>query len=107
MKICSKTQQIATFKKKFPGKHAPEHPLSDAWLRHVSQAASRHTTRPAPKKLGIPWQIIHTPIEIYFRRCARRIRAGRQFIVCSTLYVYALQFFFYEAKMTKIVVQHN
>ena len=93
MKRWSKTHQITPYQKNFPGKHAPESPIANAWLREASQAASRHATRPAPKKLGTPWQIIHTPMEIYLRGCARRIQASKHFIVCSTLYVYALHFF--------------
>ena len=38
--------------KKFSGKHGLESPLANALRRHASQAASRHATRPAPKKLG-------------------------------------------------------
>ena len=82
----------------------PRTPLANAWLRHVSCPS------PAPKKVGPSWQILHTPMdyyyEIYLRRCARRIHAGRQLIVCSTLYVYALQNLFRGQKRTKIVVQH-
>ena len=50
MKICSKTHQIAQFKKKFSGKHAPEPPLANAWLRHASQAP----TPPPQKKNSWP-----------------------------------------------------
>ena len=93
MKICSITHQIEPFKK-ITREACTRTLLANAWLRHASQAASRHATRPAFKKLDTrPWQIIHTPMEIYLRRCARRIHAGIQFIVCSTLYVYALQNF--------------
>ena len=64
MKICSKTHQIAPFKKIFSGKHAPE---------------------PPSKCLATP-------------RVASRFTACRQLIVCSTLYVYALQNLFRGAK---------
>ena len=83
MKICSKSHL-----KFFFGEACPRTPLTNALLRHASQAAPRHATRPAPKKLGTPWQIIHTPMEIYLRRGARRMHAGRQFIVCSALYMF-------------------
>ena len=47
MKICSKTHQIAQLKKVFSGKHAPEPPSKNAWLRHASQA-------PRPQKNSWP-----------------------------------------------------
>ena len=59
--------------KKILKEACPRTHLANAWHSHALQAASRHATRPAPKKLGTPWQIIHTPMEIYLRRCARRI----------------------------------
>ena len=44
---------ICTIQKNFLGGACPRTPLANAWLvRHVSQAASRHATRPAPKKLA-------------------------------------------------------
>ena len=46
----SKTHQIAPFKKSFLVKRAPEPPS------HASQATLRHATRPAPQKVGPPWQ---------------------------------------------------
>ena len=98
MEICSKTHQITPFKIFCRG-NMPPNPLANAWLRHTSQAASRHATRPAP-----PPQIVRPPLanpayahglllRNLFERYARRINAGRQLIVCSTLYVYALQNF--------------
>ena len=65
MKICSKTHQIAPFKNVL-GEACPRTPLTNAWLRHTSKAASRHATRPAPQKVGSsPWQIRHTPMDYY------------------------------------------
>ena len=43
MKICSKTHQIAPFKKFIFGEACPRTLLANAWLRHASQA---------PKKVG-------------------------------------------------------
>ena len=37
MKICSKTHQIAPFKKNF-GEACPRNPLANAWLRYASEA---------------------------------------------------------------------
>ena len=70
------------------GRSMPPNPLANAWLRHASQA-------PPPKKKKIswpPWQILHAPMN-YYSEIYLRIHAGRQLIVCSTLYVYALQIF--------------
>ena len=50
MKICSKTHQIAPFKKKYR-EACPRTHLTNSWLRHASQAVSRHATRPAPQKV--------------------------------------------------------
>ena len=73
----------------------PQTPLAIAGLRHASQAASRHATRRAPQSrvppLANPACAHRLLLKIYLRRCARRIHAGRQLILCSTLYVYALQ----------------
>ena len=52
MKICSKTHQIAAIQKKNLRGTYPQTPLANAWLRHASQTAPRHTTCPAPKKLA-------------------------------------------------------
>ena len=101
MKICSKTHQIAPIKFFF-GEACPWTPLANAWLYHASQA-------PPPTKqneiVGPPWQILHTPMNYYWE-IYLRIHPGRQLIVCSTLYVYALQNLFRWQKMTKIVAQH-
>ena len=89
----------------FSGKHAPEPPPppgANAWHSHASQA------HPPPKQnkiVGPPWQILQTPMNYYWE-IYLRIHPGRQLIVCSTLYVYALQNLFRWQKMTKIVAQH-
>ena len=49
MKICSKTHQIASLKKKF-GEACPRTLLANAWLRHASQA----TPPPQKKIVGPP-----------------------------------------------------
>ena len=66
---------------------------------------------PSPQKVGPlcksyihPWTTVL--LRIYLMRCARRIHAGKQLIVCSTLYVYALQNLLTGQKMTKIAAQH-
>ena len=99
MKICSKTHQIAPFKKNF-GEACPRTPLANAWLRHAS-----HATPPPKKIVGPPCQILHMPMNYYWE-IYLRIHPGRQLIVCSTLYVYALQNLFKGQKLTKIVAQH-
>ena len=79
MKICSKTYQIAQFPKKFSGKHAPEPPSKRMTTPRVAS--------PPPKKkkiVGLPWQILHTPMNYYWG-IYLRIHPGRQLIVCSTL----------------------
>ena len=43
-----------TIQKIFLEEACPRTPLANAWLRHSSQVASRHATRPAPKKVGPP-----------------------------------------------------
>ena len=40
--------------KKNIGEACPRIALANAWLRHESQAASRHATCPPPKKLSYP-----------------------------------------------------
>ena len=40
--------------KKFSRGSMPQTPLANAWVRHASQAASRHATRPAFQKVGPP-----------------------------------------------------
>ena len=47
------------------GEDAPKPPLTNAWLRHASQDASRHATRPALQKVHPHWQILHTPMDYY------------------------------------------
>ena len=78
------------------GEACPQTLLANAWLRHASQA-------PPPKKkikiIGPPWQILHTPMNYYWE-IYLRIHPGRQLIVWSTLYVYALQNLFRVQKMT-------
>ena len=54
-----------TIKTNILGEACRRTPLANAWLRHASQAASRHAIRPAPQKVGPPWQILHTPIRPY------------------------------------------
>ena len=54
-----------TIQKFFSVKHAPKPALTNAWLRHASQDASRHATRPALQKVHPPWQILHTPMDYY------------------------------------------
>ena len=81
-----KNGPICTIQKNFLGEACARTPLANAWLPHASQA-------PPPKKNkigGLPWQILHTPMN-YYRGIYLRIHPGRQLIVCNTLYVYALQ----------------
>ena len=84
----------------FWGGTMPQTPLANAWLRRALQAHP-----PTKKIVGPPWQILHTPMNYYWE-IYLRIYPGRQLIVCSTLYVYALQNLFNGQKMTKIVAQH-
>ena len=50
----------------FSGEACPQTPpLTNAWLRHASQDASRHATRPALQKVHPHWQILHTPMDYY------------------------------------------
>ena len=73
-----------TIQKKDFGEACPRTPLANAWQHHASQA-------PLKKKIvGPPCQILHTPMN-YYSEIYLRIHPGRQLIVCSTLYVYALQ----------------
>ena len=75
----------------------PPNPLANAWLygtRHKQLCAMQLAQ--APKSSPPPCQIIHTrahglPLRNLFEEIY--ICAGRQFIVCSTLYGYALQKF--------------
>ena len=41
-------------KKKILGEACPRTALANAWLRHESQAASRHATCPSPQKVDLP-----------------------------------------------------
>ena len=88
-----------TIKNFFIREACPRTPLANAWLCHVSQPP------PPPNNSCPPWQILHTPMNYYWE-IYLRIHPGRQFIVCSTLYVYALQNIFRGQKLTKIVAQH-
>ena len=100
MKICFKTHQIAPFKKVFRWTMPPNPPSKRMATPRVASPP------PLPKKIvGPPWQILHTPMNYYWE-IYLRIHPGRQLIVCSTLYVYALQNLFNGQKMTKIVAQH-
>ena len=57
-----------TIQKIFFGEACPQPPpppLTNAWLRHASQDASRHATRPALQKVHPHWQILHTPMDYY------------------------------------------
>ena len=64
----------------------PPNPQANVWLRHASQAASQHATRPAPQK---SWAPLANPAYTHglllrnlFEEIARRIHSGRQSIVC-------------------------
>ena len=83
----------------FSGEACPRTPLANAWIRHASQA-------PLPPKNS--WPPFANPAyahELLLRNLFEN-HPGRQLIVCSTLYVYALQNLFRGQKMTKIVAQH-
>ena len=55
MKICSKTHEIATFKKNSRRNSMPLNPPSKRLaIRHASQAASQHATRPGLQKSWAP-----------------------------------------------------
>ena len=64
--------------------------------------ATQRVASPLPPKIVAPppWQILHTHMNYYWE-IYLRILPGRQLIVCSTLYVYALQNLFRGQKMTK------
>ena len=69
-------------------------------------ATPRVTSPPPQKKIvGPHLQILHTPMNYYWE-IYLKIHPGKQLIVCSTLYVYALQNLFRGQIMTKIVAQH-
>ena len=98
MKICSKTHQIAPFKKFFSVKHAPKPPPPPnkrmATPRVTRRFAACHS--PSPPESSPPLAnpaYAHGLLlsNIFEGICARRIHSGRQLIVCSTLNVYALQ----------------
>ena len=85
----------------FFGKACSRTPLANARLIHASQA-------PIPPPPNNSWPPLANPTyahELLLRNLLR-IHPGRQLIVCSTLYVYALQNLFWGQKMTKIVAQH-
>ena len=71
-----------TIPKRISGKHAPKPPSK--------RMATPRVASPPPKKKN-SWPPLANPAyaQIYLR-----IHPGRQLIVCSTLYVYALQNFF-------------
>ena len=73
----------------FFGEACPRTPLANAW----------QVPPPQKKKIivGPPWQILHTPMN-YYCEIYLRIHPGRQLIVCSALYVYALQNLFSRQK---------
>ena len=91
-----------TIQKKFRGS-MPPNPLANAWLCHTSQLPP-----PPPKKKNWPPALANPAYahELYYSEIYLRIHHDRQLIVCSTLYVYALQNLFRGQKMTKIVAQH-
>ena len=89
---------------KFFGEACPRTPLAKAML-HASQALH---PPPPPHQKKISWPPLTNPAyahELLLKNLLR-IHPGRQLIVCSTLYVYALQNLFKGQKMTKIVAQH-
>ena len=91
--------QNAPFKKKISGKHAPEPPSK--------RMATPDVASPPPPKKNC-WPPLANPAyahELLLKNYLR-IHPGRQLIVCSTLYVYALENLFGGQKMTKIVAQH-
>ena len=91
IKICSRTHQTAPFKI-FSREACPRTPYQTP--RVASSFAACNS--PSHQKVRHPLanHTYSTPMEIYLRRCARSIHDGRQFIVCSTSHVYALQNFF-------------
>ena len=96
MKIWTKTHQIALFKTIFSGKHAPRPHSKSLATPRCKQLCGMQLTQQTPKKLGLPWQkpciyAYGLLLRYLLEEIARRIHAGRQLIVCSTLYVYALQ----------------
>ena len=97
-KYAPKRTKLLHSKKKFWGSMPPS-PSSN------SMATPRVASPPQKKIVGPRWQILHTSMNYYWE-IYLRIHPGRQLIVCSTLYVYALQNLFRGQKMTKIVPQH-
>ena len=89
---------ICTIQKKISGSMPPNPPSKRI-------ATPRVASPPPKKRVGPPWQILHAPMNYYWE-IYLGIHPGRQLIVCSTLYVYALQNLFRGQKMTKIVAQH-
>ena len=90
MKICSKTHQIAPlnfFRGSMPPNSLVASPLTlpnNSWPPLANPAYAHEL----------------------LLRIFLRIHPGRQLIVCSALYVYALQNLFTGQKMSKIVAQH-
>ena len=58
MKICSKTHHL----KKFSQGSMPPNPPSKRLATPRVASSFAVCNSPSPKKLGIPWQIIHTPM---------------------------------------------
>ena len=84
-KYAPKRTKLYHSKKKFRGSICPQTPLANAWLRHASQA-------PPPKKKYISWPPLANSAyahELLMKNLFEN-PPGRQLIVCSTLYVYAL-----------------
>ena len=72
-----------TIQENFLREPCPRTPLANAWPPKKLPPLGNSCIR--------PWTSYYK--EIYLRRCARIIHSGRQLIVYSTLYVYALQIF--------------
>ena len=89
-----------TIPKQIFGETCPQTPLTNAWLRHASQA-----THP-PKKNSCP--PLANPA--YAHELLKHLFENPPWqtvdCACSTLYVYALQNLFRGQKMTKMVAQH-
>ena len=90
--------QNAPFKKTLRESMPPNPPSKRLVTPHVTSSfASCNSPSPqnVPPSLGksyiLPWTILLR--NLFEEMRARRIHAGRQFVVCSTLYVYALQHF--------------
>ena len=83
-KYAPKRTKLYHSKKKLGGSICPQTPLANAWLRHASQ--------PPPRKKIIVGPPLANPAyahELLMKNLFEN-PPGRQLIVCSTLYVYAL-----------------